>query len=180
MPTPPSSATKKNYAAICSQLDELLTLANQPAIAAIRADEVSGWSVGEQLEHLLLADQRILDGLEALLDGNLDSGGAGPTGIGRLILLLEYIPRGKAKAPKGATPGVIDPDEVASGLDQVKLRFEELEPRLGELEACRATYRHQLLADLDARQWLKFVKIHHHHHQKLIRDIRLAAERSAA
>jgi hypothetical protein len=77
-------------------------------------------------------------------------------------------------------PEALDPDEIASGFEEVESKFEELAPRLGELEASRATYRHPLMGNFSPSQWLKFVKIHHRHHQKLIRDIRLAAERSAA
>ena len=180
MPTSPSSSTRRTHAAIRSQLDELLTLANQPEIATVRANEVSGWSVGEQLEHLLLTDRMILDGFNALLDGTLNSAGGGPTAIGRFILLSGYIPRGRGRAPKGVVPGTLSPSEIASGFDRVKMRFEKLAPRLGEIEASGATYRHPLLGDFNPGQWLKFVKIHHRHHQKLIRDIRRLAERSAA
>jgi hypothetical protein len=176
----PSSSTKKTYAAIRSQLDELLNVANQPEIAAVRANDVSGWSVAEQLEHLLLTDRMILDGFNALLDSTLTSAGGGPTAIGRFILLSGYIPRGRGRAPKGVVPGTLSPSEIASGFEGVKMRFEKLATQLGEIEASGATYRHPLLGDFNPGQWLKFVKIHHHHHQKLIRDIRRLAERSAA
>lgn len=180
MPTTPSSSTKKTHAAICAQLDELLTLASQPDLAAIRAQEVSGWSVAEQLEHLLLTDRMILDGFATLLAGTKTSAGGGPTAIGRFILLSGYIPRGRGRAPKGVVPGTLSPSEIASGFEEVKMRFEKLAPQLGEIEASGATYRHPLLGDFNPGQWLRFVKIHHHHHQKLIRDIRRLAERSAA
>ncbi|MGB5817144.1 MAG: DinB family protein [Thermoanaerobaculia bacterium] len=180
MPTTPSSSTTRTYGAIRAQLDELLVLAGQPDLAAVHAQGVSGWSVGGQLEHLLLSDRMILDGFDTFLDGTLTSAGGGPTAIGRFILLSGYIPRGKGRAPKGVVPGDLSPSEIASGFAGVKKRFEELAPRLGELEASRATYRHPLLGDFNPGQWLKFVKVHHHHHQKLIRDIRRLAERSAA
>jgi hypothetical protein len=180
MSTMPSSSTTANYGAICAQLDELLRLASQSDFAAVRAPEVSGWSVGEQLEHLLLADRTILDGFDRLLDGTLTSAGGGPTAIGRFILVSGYIPRGRGKAPKAVIPGTLSPGEIASGFEVVKRRFEELAPRLGEMEAGGATFRHPLLGELNPGQWLKFVKVHHHHHQKLIRDIRRQAERSAA
>jgi hypothetical protein len=180
MPTTPSSSITKTYGAIRAQLDELLVLANQPDLVAVRAQEASGWSVGEQLEHLLLTDRMILDGFATLLDGTLTSASGGPTAIGRFILLSGHIPRGRARAPKGVVPGTLSPSEIASGFEGVKMRFEELAPRLGEIEASRATHRHPLLGDFNSGQWLRFVKIHHHHHQKLIRDIRRLAERSVA
>ena len=176
----PSSSTRKTHAAICTQLDELLALANQSDLATVRAQEVSGWSVGEQLEHLLLTDRMILDGFDRLLDGTVTTAGGGPTAIGRFILVSGYIPRGRGRAPKGVVPGTLAASEIASGFDQVKTRFEKLTTRLGEIEASSATYRHPLMGDFNAGQWLKFVKIHHKHHQKLIRDIRRQSERQAA
>ncbi len=178
MPTSPSSSTRKTYGAIRAQLDELLLLARQPELATIRSTEVSQWSVGQQLEHLLLTDRMILDGFDGLLAGDLESAGGGPTGIGRIILLFEYIPRGKGRAPKRVIPGALDPIEIASGFEEIESKFEELAPRLGELEASRATYRHPLMGNFNPSQWLKFVKIHHRHHQKLIRDIRRLAEQA--
>ena len=180
MPTAPSSSTRRTYTAICTQLDELRALARQPDLAPVRAEEVSGWSVGEQLEHLLLTDRMILDGFDRLLDGKVTSAGGGPTAVGRFILMSGYIPRGRGRAPKGVVPGALSPDEIASGFEDVKMRFHELEPRLDEIQASRATYRHPLMGDFNAGQWLKFVKIHHRHHAKIIRDIGKAAAREAA
>lgn len=165
----------KTYAAIRGQLDELLALAEQADLAAVRAEAVSGWTVGQQLEHLLLSDQTILEGFDAFLDGTSTSEGGGPTAIGRLILMLGFIPRGKGKAPRRVLPGALDPGGVVTGFVEVKRRFEELEPRLGELEASRATNRHPVLGAFDFRQWLRFIQIHHRHHTKIIEDIRQTA-----
>ncbi|TNF73550.1 MAG: hypothetical protein EP299_08140 [Acidobacteria bacterium] len=180
MPTAPSSSTRRTYTAICTQLDELRALARQPDLAPVRAEEVSGWSVGEHLQHLLLSDRTILVTFDKLLDGKSTSSSGGPTAAGRFILTSGYIPRGKGTAPKAVVPGTLSPDEIASGFEEVKTRFEELEPRLGEIQASRATFRHPLLGDFNPRQWLKFVKIHHRHHTKIIRDIGKAAAREAA
>lgn len=180
MPTKPSSSIRRTYRAICVQLDELVALANEPELAALRTDEVSSWSVGEQLEHLMLSDRMILDGFETLLNSTVTSAGGRPTAIGRFILLVGYIPRGRGRAPKGVVPGTLSPTEIASGFGVIKDRFEKLDSRLGEVEASRATHRHPLLGHFNPGQWLKFVKIHHHHHAKIIRDIRTTARRKAA
>ena len=63
--------------------------------------------------------------------------------------------------------------ELARG-PEAELAARALAPRLGELEAGGGRSRHPLFGGLGGRQWLRFVTVHHHHHLKIVRDIRRA------
>ena len=106
MPTSPSSSTRRTYGAIRAQLDELLSLARQPELATIRSTEVSQWSVGQQLEHLLLTDRMILDGFDGLLAGDLESAGGGPTaGSGVMVARRSSAAEHRPGSPIGTAQG---------------------------------------------------------------------------
>ncbi len=170
-----SRSTEKTLQSILGQLDELLPVAREPEVSQLRAKSVSGWSIAEQLEHLLIADRNTLKALEGMVNGTLDSQGGQPSLPGRLILGLQFIPRGTGRAPESSRPKGLQAFEIDSGLEDVRQRFRDWGSRLGELEKCPATCRHGILGHFTAFQWLKFVKIHQHHHWKIVRDIRKAA-----
>ena len=98
----------RSHAAWLRELDSCTRLAERPDTCQARAPGVSAWSVGEQLEHLLLSDRRILGGIEGVLEasaqGTAPPGEGGPTLIGRFILWSGIVPRGRAKAPGSTVP----------------------------------------------------------------------------
>lgn len=162
--------------AILAQTDDLRDLARRPETVALRAAEVSHWSVGQQLEHLALSDLAILDGIAALLAGKLESAGGGPTWSGRLVLVTGWIPRGKGRAPEQTVPQDADSAAIGRQLEEAQRRFVDLREHASTLSASRATYRHPLLGSLTASQWLDFTRIHHAHHAKVVAEIRRASE----
>jgi len=92
---PPSTAVRRAFSA----LDRLDTAAGETATFERRAD-FSKWSVGEHLEHLAAANALCLSAAEALVAGSDDRivPRAVPKVLGRAVLLLGWIPRGKGKA----------------------------------------------------------------------------------
>ena len=171
----PRRATR-NIDAILARIEDLLESARQPEIAALQAPEVSSWSVGRQMEHLALSDLAIVAGLEALLAGTLESAGGGPTRSGWIVLLTGWIPRGKGRAPEQTVPEDKELPAVVRDLEEARRRFRDIKGHAAAISASRATYRHPLLGSLDAGQWLRFTRIHHDHHAKIIAEIRRASE----
>lgn len=172
---PASAALARTHRAIVAELDALAAQAADRETAALRADRVSGWSVAEQLEHLMVSDRSILRALDTMLAGEKPSAGGGPSLAGRAILGFGYIPRGVGRAPKAVVPGKMEPPEIEAGFRELRQRYGALEKDLGRIERSDWTFPHPLLGNFDCRRWLRFVTVHHRHHQKIIRDIVAAA-----
>ena len=160
------------------ELDRCARLAEQPHACEARAPNVSDWSVGDQLEHLLLSDQRILEGigrvLEASSRGAAPPAEGGPTLIGRLILWTGIVPRGRATAPDSTRPDGMAPGDLVAGFARVQEGVQALRPRLDEIGGVPSTRAHPILGHFTASQWLRFGGVHHRHHGKIIRDIQRA------
>jgi DinB superfamily len=190
-PRPASAGLRRVHAQILRQLALMTELARGPeAELAARVPAVSGWSVAEQLEHLVLVDRSVLKAVRRLLDDphrrSAESAQPAQPGInllGRVVLGSGFIPRGRARTlppfQPGAEAATAAGDGVVGvvgrmGIAEIERGVRELEPRLGDLEASGGRSRHPLFGGLDGRQWLRFVTVHHHHHLKIVRDIRRA------
>jgi len=195
-PRPASAGLRRVHAQILRQLALMAELARGPeAELAARAPAVSGWSVAEQLEHLVLVDRAVLKSVRRILaDSHLQAAQPGepaqpgqpppsPPGInllGRLVLGTGFMPRGRARTTPPYHPGAAPAAAAGAGIPEIERGVRELEPRLGELEASGGRSRHMRFGGLDGRQWLRFVAVHHHHHLKIVRDIRRARGLAAA
>lgn len=165
----------QSHSAWLGELDRCARLAEQPDTCEVRAPEVSAWSVGEQLEHLLLADRRILGGIERVLEasarGEPTPGEGSPTLIGRLILWSGVVPRGRAKAPQSTSPEGMAAPDLVHGFAEVRVGVDALGSRLADIGRAPSTRAHPILGHFTATQWLRFSGVHHRHHGKIIRDI---------
>jgi DinB family protein len=189
-PRPASAGLRRVHAQILRQLALMAELARGPeAELAARAPAVSGWSVAEQLEHLVLVDRAVLKSVRRILDdphGQSAQSAQPAPGInlvGRVVLGTGFIPRGRARTMPPYQPGAAPAAAAGSGIlgiEEIERGVRELEPRLGELEASGIRSRHPLFGGLGGRQWLRFVTVHHHHHLKIVRDIRRARGLAAA
>lgn len=144
-------------------------------VLAARAPRVSGWSVAQQIDHILHAAQAVFSTLTG-------EGKAPPTGInptGRILLRLGWLPRGVAKSPKSALPAEApDAAELAAKLARLRAGFRDLGYRTGLLASRQLLFKHPYFGGLDCRQTLRFLGVHTHHHLKIVRDIRRAAGRA--
>lgn len=127
--------------------------------------KVSKWSVYAHTEHVFIANTKILDQIL-----NYDSSNT-PTGkinmLGRVVLLLGAIPRGKGKAPDFSIPTGLDQEELKvlylSLIDKVK--------KAESLEIKNISVKHPYFGFLNLKQWLRFIEIHQKHHLKIIKKI---------
>ena len=94
-----SASLSARHDLVKKQIDELIALAKRHELHDVAAPKVSKWTVGKQLEHLLLSHDSILDVLERLIDGRQSPAPGGKTFIGRMVLATGFIPRGAGKAP---------------------------------------------------------------------------------
>jgi hypothetical protein len=98
--------------------------------------------------------------------------------IGRLVLWLGFIPRGKGRAPDPFRPESVSAEALQRDLADVRQRLAALAASLGVIQRSDASFRHFIFGELMPAEWLRFLGIHHHHHLKIIRDLRRAAGRA--
>ncbi|MDX1546500.1 MAG: DinB family protein [Rhodothermales bacterium] len=134
---------------------------------------VSAWSPGGHLHHLSAINAQVLGSLLRALEGDdvLTPGGS-PTWIGRLLLGLGRLPRGKGRAPKRFhPPDDLTPESVAQVLAEARRSLDAIGPHLGRLAALDGRMTHSLLGRFDAVEWLRFARIHTAHHLRIARDV---------
>ena len=161
-----SGASSKLIAAhrlACEQVDGLVELAARRELHDVSAERVSKWTVGKQLEHLLLSDESVLDRFDRLTDGREGPAPGGKTLIGRIILFTGFIPRGAGKAPEAVKPAGRDAADIEAGLRRLAGRMAELTEQLQLLEEAGWRCRHPYFGALDVGEWMRFMDIHHRH-----------------
>ena len=89
------------------------------------------------------------------------------------------FPRGRGKAPERTRPQGADAEDLSARFRETKERVEGLKASFTQIVASSATRNHFVFGDLNAAQWLHFVGIHAHHHQKIIRDVLTAGSVSS-
>lgn len=167
------STTRRSHAGLAAGISRCAALADDEEVLAARNPSVSGWSVGEHVDHLVLAERALLEWIERVIDDPSRSSPAGtPTRTGRLVLVSGWIPRGRAKAPGPTVPDSPDISLLPGRLSDLARLSERLEPRLSDVHTSRTTTEHPILGHFTPAQWLRFLDVHHRHHEKIIRDIR--------
>ncbi len=83
------------------------------------------------------------------------------------VYFINFIPRGKGKAPKAVMPAEeISKEELHKDIATVRQLLEELQ----HLDA-KSNFTHQYFGQLNLKQTKKFLAIHTKHHLKIIEDI---------
>ncbi len=83
------------------------------------------------------------------------------------IMTFGKMPRGKGKAPERTLSNTPATKEI---LNDKLSATRELLPKMEKLPK-EATFKHPLFGWLNKKDTLKFIRIHTHHHLKIIRDI---------
>lgn len=164
----------REHGRFVTRLERAAELADDPAAFGATDPDVSAWSVGMHLEHLLRSNRGIVHWLIRVADGedaDRRRGRDRPTLLAWLVLLTGYIPRGRGKAPKVTAPEGLDREEVAEGSRAIAADARELTGDLPALGQAEPRMSHPVFGALSAPQWIRFGRIHHDHHGKIIRDI---------
>ncbi|MEM8932107.1 MAG: DinB family protein [Acidobacteriota bacterium] len=155
--------------------DRVDALLAAPDRCATSAPDVSGWSVGQQVEHLTTVDAAVLDGIDRLIEG--DGGPGRLTPQGWVLILSRRIPRGRAKAPDAVRPRGAEAEQVIERAASNRRRLTEHLDRVRELARVRLTRPHPILGGFDIRRWILFLDIHERHHLAIVDDILRATRR---
>ncbi len=135
-----------------------------------RADRVSEWSIGQHLDHLLRADRGILRSVETPSEQSLRPFST----LGRLVLLLRWIPRGKGRAPKSTLPEEPTPESLSAELGRILDLAARLREDTESHESPTLVARHPIFGGMTVAQCWRFMEVHHQHHLKIVHDIRRA------
>ncbi|MEM6646264.1 MAG: DUF1569 domain-containing protein [Bacteroidota bacterium] len=164
------------YEQIGSIYAELQALIDASAeVLPLRALEVSTWSVGQHVEHTLMASGMMLKAPRALHLGR-GQNETGPNRVGVMVMRTERIRRGRAEAPENTQPSARPGQEaLQKAWARSKRSHNALATVVGALNAAEGRLAHPYLGWLSAPEWLRIVRVHAEHHLRIIGDIRGAA-----
>ena len=158
-------------AALEAQLDRIATLlATEPDATPLRVERVSGWSVAEQVDHVLKIVSAQL--------GRLTERRPAKRGInwpGRIILAVGRIPRGVGKTPEPVRGEAKPRPELVAALAGARERLGAMAGDGDLWRDARPLAGHPYFGGLTPRQVLRFLVIHTDHHLRIVADIRRAA-----
>lgn len=161
-----------SHAGLLAGIDRWLALTRDPASLERRDTAVSGWSVAQHAEHLLRSDEGVLSWIARTLEEESPAErDREPIALGVRILEEGVIPRGRGPAPEATLPRGIAASALTSRLEATRGLAVELGERLDEIAAHRATLAHHVLGPFTPAEWLRFLHIHHDHHDAILRDI---------
>lgn len=151
---------------IRKQLQRLRDAARVPEGELLRTvPAVSGWSPAEHLDHLGKVTKSILLRLTApeRVDRPLSM-------MGRVILTLGWIPRGRGTAPERLRGTRVSGSELLNVFDELETLVEKID--CASLARSRdAVVPHPRFGGLTGAQALRFAAIHIEHHVKIIDEI---------
>jgi hypothetical protein len=155
-------------------------LLQRPEAILHERTDVSGWSVFEQVQHVLIANKWALSAVVAMLLGQGDYAESGRKNLlGTVLLALGWIPRGRAQAPATARPNPdVEIAELSSSLQKQRGYLERITDRRGELASLKKRFQHPVLGDFSAEDGIRFVRVHTRHHLTIVDDILKASSAS--
>ena len=146
---------------VVDQLQEFSRLSPQ---AEYRNQEVSGWSVGQQIEHVLIA----MSGMAlALRKEHISETQKADNQLKIEVLNSGSFPRGVIQAPEISRPReFVDQDD----LKRLILKTSNRVSGLLDLSE-RSTIDHPILGQMSRDETIRFMVIHNDHHLSIIADI---------
>lgn len=151
-----------------TQLAEIEALLRQgEEVARSRVPSVSGWSVAQHLDHVLLALERSLGKLLS----NPSSLSARINWVGRAVLAMGWFPRGVARAPKGFEGRNLPTDVLHERTAAVRGQVTALKGNIELFAREEGLLKHPYFGALSASEAVRFLAIHTGHHLKIVRAI---------
>jgi hypothetical protein len=142
------------------QLEEMHALLDR---ADLRDPKISGWSVGQHIEHCCLTIRSVAVGIGRT---SRERSSSDLTIAGLIIMDTGRIPRGTAEAPKSV---VAEPSlsigQLERSIDRVRVAVGELDPSSG-----MGYFDHPYLGRLDPGRAVRFLEIHNEHHLAIARE----------
>ncbi|MEO8276157.1 MAG: DinB family protein [Thermoanaerobaculia bacterium] len=163
----------RELARLAAQFDALDRMVRfDPKLLDLRVPRVSRWSIGQQVDHIL----RVLERGVEVFGGRREPLPKKINLLGRLILSLDWIPRGLGKSPRSVVPAEA-PAAADLGERLSLLRERYVVRRFPDevLSNEEPFFPHPFFRGLCASESLRFLATHTRHHLKIIADIRRGA-----
>lgn len=170
-PAPASAKLRATFDRAMALMDRMQSLADGPdELLDKKVPEVSGWSIGEHLDHAAATDKVLIMAIEVCLMKN-DPKVPPPKFMAKVVLFTGFIPRGKGSAPDMTKPKAKSAAEVRENLKKARGSLEAIGKKLDKIEACANRAPHPVLGGFTPAQWVRFIEIHQNHHLKIVADI---------
>lgn len=130
----------------------------------VKNTKVSKVTVGWQLDHSLKVINAVVATMQKsdpkLYKDNFSF-------LGKVLLKLNYFPKGKAKAPKHfMPPEIVSKEDIISQLTLAKEHIKQIDG----LES-NAHFKHPLFGNINKKRVLPFLNTHTNHHLKIVKSI---------
>jgi hypothetical protein len=160
--------TDSTLASIHTQIERMRTLARSTeAQLCTRQERISAWSPAEHLDHTQKVSMSIV---RRLGDKSAKPSPRGINLMGRVILLLGWIPRGRGNAPERLRGAVCTGAHIEEALGRLEQALDAL-----PLDALSASQLpivpHPLFRSLTPSQALRFIVVHTNHHLRIVDEI---------
>ena len=126
--------------------------------------KVSKVNVGWQLDHSLKVINSVVKVMQnsdpTLYQDNFSL-------MGRIVFAINFIPRGKAKAPKHVKPPeIVLKEDIVSQLTAARENIIEIQ----NLDK-NAYFKHPMFGNVNKKRVLRFLSAHTNHHLKIVKSI---------
>lgn len=165
---------RKSIAQIAQQFVRMRSLAAAPEEQLLlTVPGVSSWCSAEHVDHLSKASSSIFRRL-SVADGAPPRNGINL--IGRVVLTVGWIPRGRGKSPERLYGLRANGAALLAAIDEADDLAQKLEPQALE-QVSAPMVAHPKFGGLTPSEAMRFVAIHNEHHLRIIADITRLAKR---
>lgn len=134
-------------------------------------EKVSGWSVGQHIEHTLAVNAKTVLILSSDPDASKSENIAPASEFALKILESGTLTRGIGKAPESVQPKMTKYVDLTGDVERNTALLESLTLINQQIAADESLYPHPFFGGLTKMQWLRMLEIHILHHRKIITDI---------
>lgn len=160
--------TQQTLARIRTQIERMRALARSPeAQLCARQERISAWSPAEHLDHMYKVSMSIV---RRITEEGAKPSRRGINFMGRAVLLLGWIPRGRGKTPERLSGAVCTGAHIEASLGRLEQALDTLP--VDAVDSSRLPIvPHPFFGGLTPSQALRFIVIHTKHHQRIIDEI---------
>ena len=166
------SMENKDGVRLMEELNSLGEFCRSSNVANLLIPEISHWSIGQHIHHVLKADRLNFKAAEVILSGKGSPWSDKSIAVEHPVMKTGVIPRGVSKAPEFVQP----PKKIdVADLEALRLKVMDLWqgvlPALQEDQEEWGMIPHHALGELGALDWLRFAWIHSRHHGEIAHEI---------
>jgi len=126
----------------------------------------SSWCAAAHFDHMIKVAHSIL---YVLAKPEIVAAPRGINLLGRIVLVLGWMPRGRAQAPERLRGGAVTVEELQARLTELEAMLDRV---AGRTDAPTVPIlRHPTFGGLTREQALRFIIIHTEHHLKIVRTV---------